>query len=81
MNSFIDHLINPGALLGLLLCIIALVNVRHATSQQDAVWDMPEDTDTEKTCRQIRLLETRVWVIGWEIIGAIGILIIAFQWK
>jgi hypothetical protein len=63
------------------MCFLALVNVRHASKQQEAAWDMPDDKDTEIICRQIRLLETRVWIMGWSIIGAMGLLIMVFQWK
>ena len=39
---------NPGAIPGIFLVIIAFLNARHATEQQDAAFDMPENSDIKK---------------------------------
>lgn len=77
MDTIIDYIKNnPGSIAGICLVIIAFMNARHATEQQDAAFDMPESSDTEKICRQIRLLETRIWVLGHWIVLSIGLVLI-----
>lgn len=67
---------NPNVLVGCLLLVMVLFNVRHALKQQDAAFDMPEDTDVNRICRQIRMLETRVWSMGWKLFAAVALLLL-----
>ncbi len=77
MDFIIDHIkSNPGTIAGILLLIVAFLNSRRATEQQDTAFDMPENTDTDRICRHIRLLETRVWVIGHWIVFSIGLVLV-----
>lgn len=77
MDIVVDYIKNtPGAIAGICLVIIFFMNARHATEQQDAAFDMPENSDTERICRHIRLLETRIWVLGHWIVLSIGLILI-----
>ena len=61
---------------GVLIMITASVNTRHSEKQIDKAFDMSEDTKTDRICRQIRMLETRVWSQSWEIIFCIGVVVV-----
>ena len=77
MNPLFEYLkSHPSSLVGIVLLLVAYINHRHAVKQQDAAFDMPDDTDTQKICRQIRLLETRVWILSWWIVAAIGTILL-----
>ena len=77
MNPLWEYLkSHPSSWIGIVLLLVAFINNRHAVKQQEAAWDMPDDTDTQKICRQLRLLETRIWVLGWWIIAAIGTILL-----
>jgi|GEM_PF-5714884 len=77
MDIFIDHIKNNlGVIVGLCLVLIATLNSRLAAQQQDEAYNMPEDSDTEKICRQIRMLETRIWLLSYWIIIALGLILV-----
>jgi hypothetical protein len=76
-NKALQYVIShPSAWVGLFLLLCFFINGRHAEKQQDRAWDMPVDNATDRVCRQIHLLETRVWVMSWWIIGGIGVVLI-----
>jgi hypothetical protein len=69
------NLSNPYAwikgLVALIILVVALVNLRNAEEQQDMAFDMDRNTAADRICRQIRLLETRVWTQTWSLITVI----------
>ena len=67
---------NINVIMGVFLIISSYFNGRHAEKQQDLAFEMPDNSDAEKICRQIRLLETRVWVLGHTIVCALGLILI-----
>lgn len=67
---------SPKIIVGIMLAVGAVINAWHAGKQQDKAFDMPANSDTERICRQIRLLETRIWVIGFWVVFSIGLIII-----
>jgi len=67
---------SPKIIAGIMLSIGGAINAWHAGKQQDKAFDMPENSDAERICRQIRLLETRIWVIGFWVVFSIGLIII-----
>ena len=81
MDSLLSNLKSSSPWIGIGLLLISVLNHRHAVKQQDEAWDMEPDTETGMICRQIRLLETRVWVQSWWIISAIAIGIIVLGLK
>ncbi len=60
---------------GLILIFTAWVNQRHAEKMLEKAFDMPEDTKTDRICRQIQMLENRVWSQSWWIFFAIGVVV------
>jgi len=77
MDTLIEYIkSNPGVIPGIILVVIAFLDAQHASEQQDAAFDMPENSDTEKICRHIRLLETRIWLLGHWIVLSIGLVLI-----
>ena len=69
------NLSNPYAwikgLVALVILAVALVNLRNAEEQQDMALDMDRRSAADRICRQIRLLETRVWTQTWSLITVI----------
>ena len=77
MSIMIDFLKSHlNILIGFGILILAFINGGHASTQQDIAWDMSTDTGTAKICRQIRLLETRIWVLGWWVMAGVGAIVI-----
>jgi len=70
----IKSLVKDG--IGVLVVISSCVNIRHSEKQIDKAFDMPENTQTDRICRQIRMLETRVWSQSWEIVLCFGLVVI-----
>jgi hypothetical protein len=70
LHYFLSH---PSVWAGVCLLFCAFINHRHAEKQQDEAFNMPESNETDRLCRQIRLLETRIWLQTWWIIAAIAI--------
>jgi hypothetical protein len=76
MHNILTYLqAHPASWLAIGLMVAALLNHRHAEKQQDVAFNMPQETDTDRICRHISLLETRVWVQSWWIIAAISVIL------
>lgn len=75
MAVLLQYFSGPKEWTGVALFVMAVMNVRHALTQQDEAFDLPEETATDRLCRQIRFVEMRIWVLGWYLFGAIALLI------
>ncbi len=65
-------------LVALVILVVALVNLRHAEEQQDIALDMNRNSAADRICRQIRLLETRVWIQTWSLITVITLFFLLY---
>ena len=77
MNIILEHIkSSPSAWIGIGFVIAAIVNHRQSCKIQDEAWDMPEETDADKICRQVSLLETSIRIQSWWLVMALGAILI-----
>ena len=76
MDNFLTYLKDhPASWFGIVLIVTALINYKRAEKQHDEVWAMSEESNTDRICKQIRLLDIRVWSQTCWLLLVLGVIL------